>query len=64
MSNKNCKIEKYKLYFDRNRKIYIEFTIEKIRTINDLHTLLIKQIEQKTTEIYGKEYYNKFKNKF
>ncbi len=55
MSNKNCKIEKYKLYFDRNRKIYIEFTLEKIKTINDLHTLLIKQIEQKTTEIYGKE---------
>jgi hypothetical protein len=55
MSNKNFKLDKYKLYFDRNRKIYIEFTLEKIRTCKDLYTLLYKEIEKKTDDIYGKE---------
>ena len=55
MSNKNFKLDKYKLYFDRNRKIYIEFTLEKIRTCKDLYTFLQKEIEKKTDDIYGKE---------
>ena len=55
MSNKNFNNDKYKLYFERNRKIYIEFTLEKIRTCKDLYTLQFEEIEKKTTEIYGKE---------
>jgi hypothetical protein len=33
----------------------VEFTLEKIRTCKDLYTLLYKEIEKKTDDIYGKE---------
>ena len=55
MSKKNLKSTKYKLFFDRNREIYIEFSIENIKNCDDLYNLYNKEIEQKITEIYGEE---------
>jgi len=59
MSNKYLKFEKYQLYFDRDKKIYIEFDSKKIRNCRDIYNLLGKEIEQKIEEIYGKEKDNK-----
>ena len=53
MSNKYLKFEKYQLYFDRDKKIYIEFDSKKIRNCRDIYNLLGKEIEQKIEEIYG-----------
>ena len=55
MSKKNLKSTKYKLFFDRNREIYIEFSIENIKNCDDLYNLYNKEIEQKITEKYGEE---------
>ena len=55
MSKKNLKLAKYQLYFDRNRKIFIEFSIENIKYCIDICTLYNKEIEQKIEEIYGEE---------
>jgi hypothetical protein len=59
MSNKYLKFEKYQLYFDRDKKIYIEFDSKNIRNCRDIYNLLGKEIEQKIEEIYGKEKNNK-----
>ena len=55
MSKKNLKLGKYQLFFDRNRKIFIEFSIENIKYCKDIYTLYNKEIEQKITDIYGEE---------
>ena len=53
MSTKNIKIDKRQLFFDRNRKTYIEFDLEKTKTCEEIYNSLNKEIEQKITELYG-----------
>ena len=55
MSKKNLKLGNYQLYFDRNRKIYIEFSIENIKYCKDIYNLYKKEIEEKIIDIYGEE---------
>lgn len=59
MSNKNLKIGKGLLYFDRNLSKYIEFDLEKNKTCKEIYNNLGKKIKQNISEIYGKESSNK-----
>ena len=59
MSNKNLKIGKGLLYFDRNLSKYIEFDLEKNKTCKEIYNNLGKKIKQYISEIYGKESSNK-----
>jgi hypothetical protein len=59
MSGKLQKIDKRQLYFDRNRKIFIEFDLEKTRTCLEIKEALNEEIEKRITEIY-KNNNNKF----
>ena len=52
MSGKLQKIDKRQLYFDRNRKMFIEFDLEKTRTCLEIKEELNEEIEKKITEIY------------
>jgi hypothetical protein len=54
MSNTNLKNVTYQLYFDRDKKIYIDFTLGKSKNCQDLYNRLKIKIEEKITEIYGK----------
>ena len=60
MSNKNIQIDKYQLYFNKDKKNYIEFSSENIKNCNDIYNLFSKTIEEKIVEIYGKENNKKF----
>ena len=53
MSTKNMKTDKRQLFFDRSRKTYIEFDLEKTKTCEEIYNSLNKEIEQKITELYG-----------
>ena len=59
MSNKNLKIDKGILYFDRNRENFIKFDLEKNKNCEDIYNSKSKEIEQKIFEIYGKGYKDK-----
>lgn len=59
MSNKNLKIVKGHLYFDRKLSKFIEFDLEKNKNCKDIYINFNKKIEQKISEIYGKEITNK-----
>jgi hypothetical protein len=56
MSTKNStKVEKIdirKLFFDRSKKTYIEFDLEKLKTCEEIYNTLKKEIEEKILEIY------------
>ena len=52
MSGKLPKIDKRQLYFDRNRKIFIEFDLEKTRTCLEIKEALHEEIEKIISEIY------------
>ena len=60
MSIKDLQLDKYQLYFNKDKKKYIEFSSEKIRNCNDIYNLYRKEIEAQLNEIYGKENNNKF----
>ena len=51
MSSKNNikveKIDKRKLFFDRNKKTFIEFDLEKLKTCEEIYNTLKKEIEEK-----------------
>ena len=51
MSTKNSiKVEKIdirKLFFDRSKKTYIEFDLEKLKTCEEIYNTLKKEIEEK-----------------
>ena len=49
MSTKNMKTYKRQLFFDRSRKTYIEFDLEKTKTCEEIYNSLNKEIEQKIT---------------
>ena len=55
MSNKNLNFAKYQLYFDRERKNYITFTLENIKNCIDIYNLLGKEIGIYLSKIHGKE---------
>ena len=55
MSKKNLILGKNQLFFDRNRKIFIDFSINNIKYCNDIYNLYNKKIEGKIREIYGEE---------
>ena len=56
MSSKNNikveKVEKRKLFFDRNRKTFIEFDLEKLKTCEEIYNTLKNEIEEKISEVY------------
>ena len=47
------KTDKRQLFFDRSRKTYIEFDLEKTKTCEEIYNSLNKEIEQKISELYG-----------
>lgn len=54
-SKNNIKVEKIdirKLFFDRNKKTFIEFDLEKLKTCEEIYNTLKKEIEGKISEIY------------
>lgn len=55
MSNKYLNFTKYQLYFDRERKNYITFTLENIKNCIDIYNLLGKEIGIYLSKIHGKE---------
>ena len=67
MTEKNlkiAKIDKRQLFFDRNKKIYIEFDLEKTRTCSEIYNSFQTQIEEKISEIYNNNNNNKVKCNF
>ena len=59
MSSKNLKlpkIDKRQLYFDRNRKTFIDFDLERTKTCLEIKEELQEEIDKKLSEIYNDKY--------
>ena len=53
------KIDKRQLFFDRNRKNYIEFDLEQLKTCQEIYNSLHEEIDKKISEIYTNKNINK-----
>ena len=59
MSSKNLKLpktDKRQLYFDRNRKTFIDFDLERTKTCLEIKEELQEEIDKKLSEIYNDKY--------
>ena len=68
MSTKNnIKVEKIdirKLFFDRSKKIFIEFDLEKLETCEEIYNAFTREIEEKISGIYDENIRKKSKFEF